>query len=201
MKDLRQIQKELLEYLNDEYMHITKIRNVHFPVEDMIGHVPTLERYMRYYGFMDHIKSMRFRISCKQDSLVHLDGASNRYSFNIPIINYEGSQIDYYDPSPETKLTSQLPDYLMEEAIKAMNNIVGPPPPNFFSIDNPETMTLNGSVAVDIPHIINTEMIHHINISRFFGNRHMLLIRLNQDWDQDEFVEEFEDEIEEVKEA
>lgn len=163
--NLKEIQQEILKKIPATSFD----RNDLFYVKDSTNYfldIPVLKDLLTKLGFIDHIHENGIAINVtfpKVTLPIHYDSDKFVYSFNIPILNYAGSYVNFWSTEAQPKDFPRIhPVYKTTVISKAYD---------------PAECKLLDSIEVLSPCVINTRVPHNVrNISNDI--RVMLLIRL-----------------------
>jgi hypothetical protein len=167
LNNLKTIQEKVLNVFPKEKLDIKRDNLFYIPNNiDTFLNIPELRAELDRLGWTPYVLSFAFFIvqPTTIGTNVHIDSGELIHSFNIPILNWDNTFVNFYT-------TTEQP--VMQTYVEYDRTI------NYYKY-NPVKCTLVDKLEMTTPHVIKVKEVHNItNLGN--GPRITLLIRLTKD--------------------
>ena len=178
IENLSIIQEKVLAKSPKSMMHLQGILTLPNDVEEFLS-IPELKTELDKLGWTKHLYAVNYCITLgNRSGMLHSDGGTGNYSFNLPILNCANTFVNFYTTNIKPIASEYKRIYIPVPGDVNSKSEIGT-----FNKYNIEDCTLVESLEMVTPHIINIRQIHKV-VNPTDLPRISLLIRLKNELNQ-----------------
>ena len=176
IENLSIIQEKVLAKLPKSMMHLQGIFFIPNDVEEFLS-IPELKTELDKLGWTKHVDAVNYFVTLgNRSGMLHSDGGTGNYSFNLPILNCANTFVNFYSTNIKP-IASEFKHIYVSGDANSKSKL------GQFNKYNIEDCTLVESLEMVTPHIINIRQIHQV-VNPTDLPRISLLIRLKNELNQ-----------------